>query len=310
MQLPLPRLPQSSPVSTNKTDDIQMIVGKESLVSTEVIGLLTCPVNAQSMTKPNGQECMLHEKIIQNLCSYSGRATTKVDDFSSSQIIIDPLCFNLGVGNWPIGFRASLCLLFGDNKSLHNQGARIHWFTCPDFGYDKSQNPMRYSHVLPLNASISDNAWLRAASNVCMTTKEVIEECKFFCFAGQDTTSDCITWNIIVLSMHQDWQDKAREEVIRICGKNPPQFESLADLKTVSVPIHSGFITKTRLRTTVSNLYEHYEDQTSSSFHHPCKYSDLPLFCNFRAMQVLGNDGPDNHMDAANIFQPLHHVDG
>lgn len=74
--------------------------------------------------------------------------------------------------------------------------------------------------------------------NVCMTTKEVIEECKFFCFAGQDTTSDCITWNIIVLSMHQDWQEKAREEVIRICGKNPPQFESLADLKTVTMILY------------------------------------------------------------------------
>ncbi|RZC83887.1 hypothetical protein C5167_046674 [Papaver somniferum] len=36
----------------------------------------------------------------------------------------------------------------------------------------------------------------------------------------------------------------------------------------------------------------------------------LPLVVMKEAMQVLGNDGPDNHMDAANIFQPLHHVDG
>ncbi|KAI3928175.1 hypothetical protein MKW98_023776 [Papaver atlanticum] len=52
----------------------------------EVIGLLTCPVNAQSMTKPNGQECMMHEKIIQNLCSHSGGATTKVSVIGQSDL--------------------------------------------------------------------------------------------------------------------------------------------------------------------------------------------------------------------------------
>ncbi|RZC83776.1 hypothetical protein C5167_046569, partial [Papaver somniferum] len=91
-----------------------------------------------------------------------------------------------------------------------------------------------------------------STDNVCMTMEEVIEECKLFHFAGQDTTSTWLTWTMIVLSMHQDWQQKAREEVIRICGKNPPQFESLAHLKIVSVSIHSAFRTKTRRTTTVS----------------------------------------------------------
>ncbi|KAI3859920.1 hypothetical protein MKX03_006983 [Papaver bracteatum] len=57
-----------------------------------------------------------------------------------------------------------------------------------------------------------------------MTMEEVIEEWKLFYFA--------------VLSMHQDWQQKAREEVIRICGKNPPQFESLSHLKTVTMILY------------------------------------------------------------------------
>ncbi|MCL7038070.1 hypothetical protein MKW94_013081 [Papaver nudicaule] len=75
-------------------------------------------------------------------------------------------------------------------------------------------------------------------SNVCMTTEEVIEECKLFYFAGQDTTSNWLTWTMIVLSMHQDWQEKAREEVLRICGKNPPHFESITHLKTVTMILH------------------------------------------------------------------------
>ncbi|KAI3866793.1 hypothetical protein MKX03_008901 [Papaver bracteatum] len=79
-----------------------------------------------------------------------------------------------------------------------------------------------------------------STGNVCTTTKEVIEECRFFYFAGQDTTSAWLTWNIIVLSMHQDWKEKAREEVIRICGKNPPQFESMAHLKTTVMHVGLG----------------------------------------------------------------------
>ncbi|KAI3859921.1 hypothetical protein MKX03_006984 [Papaver bracteatum] len=64
--------------------------------------------------------------------------------------------------------------------------------------------------------------------NVCMTMEEVTEECKLFYFTGQDTTSTWLTWTMI----------KAREEVIRICGKNTPQFESLALLKTVTMILY------------------------------------------------------------------------
>lgn len=74
-------------------------------------------------------------------------------------------------------------------------------------------------------------------SNEMLTTEEVIEECKQFYLAGQETTSSWLTWTMIVLAMHPDWQEKARQEVLRVCGKNEPNFEAISHLKIVSISL-------------------------------------------------------------------------
>lgn len=67
-----------------------------------------------------------------------------------------------------------------------------------------------------------------------MTIDEVVEECKLFYFAGTETTSILLTWTMVILSMHPEWQDRAREEVLGLFGKNKIEYEGFGRLKTVS----------------------------------------------------------------------------
>lgn len=74
-----------------------------------------------------------------------------------------------------------------------------------------------------------------------LTLQEIIDECKLFYFAGHETTATLLTWTIVSLSMHQDWQEKAREEVFQLVGRETkPTFDDLSRLKTVTMVLQES----------------------------------------------------------------------
>ncbi|CAI0463265.1 unnamed protein product, partial [Linum tenue] len=86
-----------------------------------------------------------------------------------------------------------------------------------------------------------------------ISIEQLVDECKTLYVAGQETTNTLLSWMILLLSIHQDWQEEARKEVLTVFGHDkPPYADGITRLKLMGMimnetlrlysPAYSGFM--------------------------------------------------------------------
>ncbi|WJX71515.1 unspecific monooxygenase [Trifolium repens] len=61
-----------------------------------------------------------------------------------------------------------------------------------------------------------------------LSTKQLMDECKTFFFAGHETTALAISWTLMLLAMHEDWQNQLRDEIREVVGDKQVDINVLA----------------------------------------------------------------------------------
>ncbi|CAO2204093.1 unnamed protein product [Urochloa humidicola] len=133
-----------------------------------------------------------------------------------------------------------------------------------------------------------------------MTTEDTIGELKLFYFAGMETTAVLLTWTMVVLSMHPEWQDRARDEVLRIFGKNQPDIEGINQLKTVTMILHEVLRLYPPILLIGRETY--IETELEGVKYPPGVIFAFPIVCIHHNPEVLGED--------ADAFKPERFKDG
>ncbi|VAH00039.1 unnamed protein product [Triticum turgidum subsp. durum] len=125
-----------------------------------------------------------------------------------------------------------------------------------------------------------------------ITTDDVIGECKLFYFAGAETTSVLLTWTLILLCMHPEWQDRAREEVLQAFGAaGTPDYDGLSRLRVATMVLHEVL----RLYTPVTAIHrETYKPMELGGVRYPAGVVlMLPLLCVHHDKEVWGVDADE-----------------
>ncbi|KAK6931374.1 Cytochrome P450 [Dillenia turbinata] len=71
-----------------------------------------------------------------------------------------------------------------------------------------------------------------------ISVEDLVDECKTFYIAGHETTASLLSWTVLLLAIHDDWQEKARKEVLDIFGQQIPNSDGIARLKMMNMIIN------------------------------------------------------------------------
>ncbi|MBA0727053.1 hypothetical protein Golax_002835, partial [Gossypium laxum] len=82
------------------------------------------------------------------------------------------------------------------------------------------------------------NAYRDSDEKNRFSVEDLVDECKTFYFAGQETTNSLLAWTVLVLAVHTEWQEKTRREVFEAFGDRNPNSEGISKLKVMNMVIN------------------------------------------------------------------------
>nr|QZP13095.1 cytochrome P450 CYP72A567 [Psammosilene tunicoides] len=135
-----------------------------------------------------------------------------------------------------------------------------------------------------------------------MSFQDLIDECKLFFLAGHETTAVLLAWTMILLSKHQDWQTRAREEVLATFGmREPTDYDALNRLKTVTMILNE-----------VLRLYPPVISTNRKLFNGEAKIGNLiiPSGVGISLLTVQANRDPKVWGEDASEFRPDRFAEG
>jgi PHYB activation tagged suppressor 1 len=127
-----------------------------------------------------------------------------------------------------------------------------------------------------------------------ITVDDIIDECKTFYIAGQETTTTLLSWTILLLAIQTDWQDRARNEVFQSFGREIPNSEGIARLKNINMIINETL----RLYNPVVNLIRRVKEKVKLG-----KY-DLPEDLDVLIPPLALHLNPKIWGEDAHLFKP------
>ncbi|KAI0500584.1 hypothetical protein KFK09_018798 [Dendrobium nobile] len=94
----------------------------------------------------------------------------------------------------------------------------------------RRENPASNAQKDLLGFMFAENEEKAPTSKRKLTSRELVDECKTFFFAGHETTALALSWTLLLLALYPEWQKALREEIEEVSKGEPLSADMLVRL--------------------------------------------------------------------------------